>query len=245
MKIYCFCIVLVLFNTAIYAQTITTDRPDQSESSSLIPKNSLQIESGVILQNTADSNNNLLPTILIRYGLSSSFELRLITNFVNLEDKVTSITHTGFSDIEVGTKFQIKKKEASTTEIAFLTHLSIPTAKKEISNENLGIINKFIVSHAIGTHSGIGYNIGYNYFGIDSGDVTYTLSFSTNITDRILVYAEPYGLFSNFEKHTANFDAGIAYLLKDNIQVDVSYGLGLNNSLRFIAFGFSWNLKDL
>ena len=59
------------------------------------------------------------------------------------------------------------------------------------------------------------------------------------------MYAEPYGLFSNFEKHIANFDAGLAYLLKDNIQVDVSYGLGLNNSLRFIAFGFSWNLKDL
>ena len=43
-----FFIAMFLLNTAIMAQTIVTDRPDQTESSSTVPLGSLQIEGGFL-----------------------------------------------------------------------------------------------------------------------------------------------------------------------------------------------------
>ena len=41
--------IFLIVNTIVYGQTIITDRPDQTESSSTIPKGSLQIEQGSYL----------------------------------------------------------------------------------------------------------------------------------------------------------------------------------------------------
>lgn len=41
-------IFLILANGSIYAQTISTDRPDQTEGSSTVPKGSFQIETGLL-----------------------------------------------------------------------------------------------------------------------------------------------------------------------------------------------------
>jgi len=60
---------------------LITDRPDQTESSSTVPKNSLQIETGVIYENFSNDNTEFqnlgLGTTLLRYGVWGNFELRL------------------------------------------------------------------------------------------------------------------------------------------------------------------------
>ena len=43
-----------MINCTISAQTIITDRPDQTESSSTVEQGSLQIESGILLGSTED-----------------------------------------------------------------------------------------------------------------------------------------------------------------------------------------------
>lgn len=67
-----FVIVLFGINYTITAQKIITDRPDQTESSSTIPKGSLQIESGMLLGFAENDNISLrtiiAPSTLFRYG---------------------------------------------------------------------------------------------------------------------------------------------------------------------------------
>ena len=130
-------IALFIISNNIFAQTIITDRPDQTESSSTLLKGSLQIESGVLFGSSKGdyfSEEMLLaPSVLWRYGVTNGIELRLLTEFASVKDKMSNKTIYGVSDLHIGAKIQLLKKEGINTEIAFLSHAIIPTAKDELS----------------------------------------------------------------------------------------------------------------
>ena len=70
---------------AIIAQTIITDRPDQTESSSTIEAGSIQIETGVLLEETSSSSQKSLyaPSTLFRIGLTDKIEFRIVNQFIH------------------------------------------------------------------------------------------------------------------------------------------------------------------
>ena len=226
-----------------YSQIIITDRPDQTESSSTIPIKSLQFETGILIESIKIEKQFLTPTILSRYGLTKNLELRLLTQYESLKNKINYEKIEGISDLEIGTKIQLYKKESSPTEIAFISHLVLPTAPKKLSNDKIGTINKLSISHSISELFGIGYNIGYDFLGSGNGDFTYSLAISYSISNTFGVYIEPFGKYLNLEKHESNFNSGITYLLHDNFQLDISYGVGINHSMKYFAFGSSINIK--
>lgn len=57
------------------------------------------------------------------------------------------------------------------------------------------------------------------------------------------MYVETFGEYSDFEELTSNFDSGLTYLVKENLQLDFSLGLGLNQKMNYFSFGFSWNIS--
>lgn len=236
----------LILNITTTAQTIITDRPDQTESSSTIPKGSLQIEAGFLTGTAKDDlfseRQILAPTVLFRYGITQGFELRALTQFESIKNKLSNETYEGISDLEIGTKIQLFKKESSTTEVAFLTHVILPTASKQLTNDKFGSISKLSISHSVSESIGVGYNIGYDYFGYGNGNLTYSLAIGIMITDAFGLYLEPYGAFLDIEKHKASFDGGLTYLLQDNLQLDVSYGTGLNHTMNYFAVGCSINI---
>lgn len=77
--------ICLLFTSCLYAQNIEpiqTDRPDQTETPSLVPKGMFQVETGLSLQNNdAHSQTLTLPSTLWKYGVNENFELRLISEF--------------------------------------------------------------------------------------------------------------------------------------------------------------------
>lgn len=240
-------LVLITIGKLSFAQTIITDRPDQTESSSTVDKGSLQLESGVLLGFTEEKSIKqrqiLAPSTLFRLGITKSIELRVLNQFESLKNQKEGNDVNGISDIEIGTKVQILRKENINTEIAFLSHLIIPTGSKDLTNDEYGTINKLSISHQLNDNIGIGYNVGYNYFGEGKGDLTYSIALGFGITERASIYVEPYGDLAEFEDHVSNFDAGITYLLKDNFQLDFSFGTGVNYNMNYISLGFSWNIK--
>ena len=239
-------LLFIILNNTINAQSIITDRPDQTESSSTIAKGSLQIETGILVGFTDDDDFTeeqiLAPTTLFRYGITKGFELRVLNQFERLDFESTSTRISGISDLEVGFKAQLLRKEGINTEIAFLSHLILPTGTKGLTHDKFGTINKLSISHQINENVGLGYNVGYNYFGIESGDLTYSVALGFGVTEKIGLYVEPYGEILNFDTHEASFDAGITYLLKDNMQFDFSFGTGINHRMNYMSIGFSINI---
>ena len=240
-------VLLMLFvNYTNYGQELITDRPDQTESSSTVPKRSLQIESGLLIGFAEGEDISLreilAPTTLFRYGITKGFEIRVVNQLISIKNKNSSEEFTGIGDLEVGAKIQIFQKKGVNTEIAFLTHLRLPTGTEEVSIGNYGTINKLSISHELTDNIGIGYNLGYNYFGIDSGFFTYSLVFGIGITEKAAIYLETYGNVGILDEYLANFDTGFTYLIKQNFQLDFSFGTGINYTMNYISAGFSWNI---
>lgn len=238
---------VVFLSTASFSQEIVTDRPDQTESAVTVPKGSLQIESGVLFGFTNKEGFSerqvLIPTNLFRFGIKKGIELRLVAQLESLKNKTTFEETNGFSDLEIGTKVQIFKKEQVNTEIAFLTHLLMPVGSEGLTNDKFGSINKLAAALEVSPKVGIGYNLGYNYFGTGKGDLTYSISTGFKLNEQTSLYIEPFGEIVELEEHLLNIDAGFTYLFKDNFQLDFSFGSGINNTMTYMALGLSWNLN--
>ncbi len=248
MKSYLLPIFMLAFSILHQAQTIITDRPDQTEASSTVPQGSLQIESGIFLGFTAEKTQSkrqlLAPTTLFRYGIAKGIEIRVLSQFESLNNQFTSTEVNGISDLELGTKTQIFQKEDVNTEISFLSHLILPIGSEGLSSGNFGTINKISIAHDITDKVAVGYNLGYNYFGTGDGDFTYSLALGISVTDKVGIYLEPYGNLVDFNNHFSNFDAGMTYLLRDNLQLDFSFGTGINHTMNYLSTGFSWNTSQ-
>ena len=149
----------------------------------------------------------------------------------------------GIRDLEVGTKIKLLKKENLKTEIAFLSHLIIPTGTKHISIDKYGTSNKLSISHEITENFGIGYNLGYNYFCEGNGDLTYSFAFGIGINEKVGIYIEPYGEMANLDEFISNFDTGFTYLVNENLQLDFSFGAGINQSMNYMSIGCSWLIE--
>ena len=242
-KCLVFSLILSLSMVQIKAQ-IVTDRPDQTESSSTVGKGNLQLEAGLLIGFAGEDENAvrqlLAPTTLFRYGITEGIELRLLSQFESI--KIQDQAVQGISDIEVGAKIQLFQKEDSRFEVAFLSHLLVPTGSENLSLESFGSINKLAVSQEINETLGLGYNLGYNYFGTGSGMLTYSAVLGVGVNDKVAIYIEPYGELIDMEEFLLNFDTGLTYLVKDNLQLDFSFGTGLTHKMNYISIGCCWKI---
>ena len=223
-------IVLILFTLTFsnnFAQ-ISTDRPDQTEGTHVLRNGDFQIESGLTFNSDGGSLNNLL-----RIGTFKGIELRFSTNLISDHKDMTGL-FPSLDNLEFGAKFKILDKKETLTKISFLSHLSVST---EYSDNSGGLLNRILVSHELSESFELAYNLGYSkYFEQDNGLLVYSLvvakSFG-NLGAFVEIFGDSY----------SNWDLGITYLMKDNLQADISYGQGINNELSYLSIGAAWNFS--
>ena len=56
------------------------------------------------------------------------------------------------------------------------------------------------------------------------------------------MYIEAYGDYVEFEDWLNSMDAGFTYLLRDNVQLDYSFGWGLDYTMNYHSIGISFYL---
>ena len=241
-------VVICLLTFGQIQAQIITDRPDQTESSYSVGNGNLQLETGVLVSFEGEALNShrqiFAPTNLFRYGVSKNIEIRLLSQYEILEEENSSTA--GISDLEIGTKIQLFNDKNSNTAVAFLSHLILPSGSQELTGDKFGTINKLSISHVINDNVELGYNLGYNFFGQEKGDLTYSLALGIGVNDQVGIYIEPYGEIVNFDEPVYNFDAGFTFLPNENFQYDFSFGTGINHRMNYISIGFSWLVnKDI
>lgn len=240
-------LLLLLLSVGVSAQTINTDRPDQTESSATVPAGRLQVETGLLYMtketNGIDGRTYLLPTSLFRVGISNHFELRAVSQIESFQTVVDdSITNRswGVSNFEVGFKVNFWSAKGKRPEVGFLSHLVVPTGSEAFNDGRAGVINKLAVTHELSEKHTLAYNIGWDYFGQGNGDLFYSLAWGIGLSDKVGLYVEPYGFYRNLETWVSNLDAGFTYLLQDNVQLDYSFGMGLDNTMNYQSIGISF-----
>ena len=216
--------------SSLYSQ-LTSERPDQTESSLVLSKGHVQIETGISIE---DSESNI--NTLFRIGIIDGIEMRLNSNYL-INDDISNLKKSSFSDFEIGAKFKILDEDNNRIKIGFLTHLSVPTAPEIYSYNEYGLLSRLLVSHDIKNDSQIGYNIGYNKYNNYDGQFIYTVVYGKSLGS-FGVFFEIFGEESS-NNSNLNFDSGITYLVDNDKQLDLSIGRGLNSDMFYISAGFS------
>ena len=225
------------------AQSIATDRPSsQTDNSTTVPKHCFQMEYGLLGENLGmpgAPTNYLLPNVSMRFGIGSKIELRVLENY-EITNNLTS-TSQGLSDLQVGTKIQLFKKEDSKTVLAFLVHTSIPLGFEGISDNQFGALYKLIGSYQLSDKYAVGYTLGLAHGESGPAEIPLSVLLSRSFGSKFSAFAEVYGGFVDGFS-TINWDAGISYLINNNAQADCYFGTGIGNSMKFLSVGFSWRI---
>ncbi len=231
---------------------LATDRPGQSESAIILPAGFFQIETGYVYEFvTSDISNTFYNTTVLKYGLAESVEIRLGMNYLKNVERWnggdTKFITRGFTPVVISSKVHIAREQGIRPEIAFYAGIGLPgTGKSQFMTNYIAPSLKVAAMHTIGSNFSLVYNIGTLWDGETSQPTgIYTVSLGMSVSEDIGVFIENYAYFKTglFDFRS---DAGITWLLKKNLQVDLSGGLGLNKKAPngFISCGISWRVPQ-
>ena len=225
---------------------IQTDRPDLTESAFTVPAGYFQLESGLLrIHVNANTQLNLHPTLLLKYGLSKIFELRFITDFATYQNNGTK--EFLILPISVGVKIGISEEKGIIPKTAFIGHLKIPTGgDSELASTYFAPSFRFTMQHTLSKKISLGYNLGTEWSGITAEPIfIYTITSAIGLSDTWGAYLEFFGYAPQFNRAEHSVDGGFTYLLNSNCLADVSFGLGLTSNAPdyFVSAGFSFRIN--
>lgn len=232
---------------------ITTDRPSVSFSAATVPKNILVVETGY-LQTNQESNTNktifINPNIFVRYGVGKRLELRLGEEFLAIYDtnklNSTSTNTADFLPIALGVKYRINNPENNRWALSALWASKVPIPN-HIENTALRHYGRILGQYSL-KKTCIFSNVGMDFTHDRQNPntfLTHTFGIGRNLLDELYAFVENFGFYSlkssSYSK-AANLNAGIVYIIKSRYQIDATWGVDLETSIRnyhFFTIGFS------
>lgn len=238
------------------------DRPDFTEASTTVGRGLTVLEYGYTFTR-ADRRNteHSLPETLLRVGLFADwFEFRIADNFVSQRgtDPVAPISAAGLEDLYIGSKFQLFMQDGWLPEAVLIPNMTLPTGQNGISNDRILLGLNSVYGWGIQDSSGeewlgIGASTQLNQVVDDTGDpyveFVQTLVIDIPISEQLGAYVEWFAFMPHHAsspnvgpQHYA--DSGFAYLVNDNMQLDIRIGFGLNDHadqlFTGVGGGFRW-----
>jgi hypothetical protein len=240
-------LILLPFVARAAVPEIDTDRPDQTESSALVPPSTFQLEAGAVGSHDQDVDTLEAPGTLLRYGLLPRLELRLAWGGLVRQEAGPS-SDTGTADAELGAKVGLAP------DLALIAHLSLPVGDEEVGSPRADPAIRVTASHTLTERLGLGWNAGWEAASsTDDAGGTHTLSRWVYTAALGVELGEAWGAFvevfgdvgaSDPGPPAHSLDGGVTYLLRPRVQLDLSAGVGLSDAApdRFVGLGVSFRL---
>lgn len=237
---------------------LVTDRPDQTESTVVVPRGFFQLEGGWV--HTADDEDEVtersddIGNFLLRIGILEKVELRLGWNgFTSRDRRAASIEdrQEGLRDADIGAKIRLAEQRGARPNIAFLAALVLPIGDDELTSSRFDPSFRFAFSHHLSDRLVVAYNLGmiWESEADDDGEREllssgiYTLASGFAIIDTVAAYVELYGSIPASATGTPSnsFDGGFVWLVRPNLQLDIEAGVGLSSAAAdwFVGAGLS------
>ncbi|MBJ6118974.1 transporter [Pontibacter sp. BT310] len=227
---------------------LETDRPDQTESASVVPRKSIQIEAGLYFQKDKAGATDIKyvahPSALMRFGVLSWLELRAEGTYqtVTIEEESRKKLN-GFGPLTVGAKAKLWDENGLRPQTALMTMFDLPVGHNAFAPANPEVNLRLLFKNSLSEKVDLSYNLAYGW---EDGEAvkSYTVSLATELSDKIGVFGEVFGDKTNGEKATHSFDAGFTVLVLPNLQVDLAAGTAISSSSPeyFVTTGFSVRL---
>lgn len=246
------------------AAPFTTDRPSQSDASTLVPPGYLQAEAGYTWTEDdsagSTTETHSVPNLVLRYGVLDRLEIRLGWDGYHWIRTDPNPTLDGAGDGQVSAKAYLWEERGWLPETTLLAGTTLPFGKDGISSERSDPFFRFLMSHSLPDGFSVGSNLGVTWKTYASGsgskdtaaDFIYTalLGYAFNLD--VDGFVEFFGAIpleedspSAEDKH--GFDVGVAWRILPTVQVDLFGGVGLNDAAvdAFISAGVSFRLPQI
>jgi len=238
--------ITVLFGQ--FNETIRTDRPGQSIGAYSAGKGFFQIQSGFDFfdyNNSVSRGNGLLSNTVIRYGLTEPFEVSAMIEYKGENSDIDSQNENGFSAIDIGMRYHIYTGNGLVPSVGFQIRWRIPGIGGDYEIDQWAPNFLFATSQQLSDRLSFTTNWGASWNGANATPQgNYTANIAYAITPNLGVFFENYGNLQQSDFDTF-LDGGIAYLINNNLQLDLSSGFGKNEEVKdfFVSSGISWRTK--
>ena len=237
---------------------LVTDRPDQTESSVVVPPGYVQVETGWSLSRNQEggirTNTHAFPGTLFRIGALDRVELRLDYGgalWEQTRDDGQNTHLSGSGDMGIGAKLYFWEEQGWVPEAALLVGVSLPVGKEQFSSGRADPSFRLNLSHTLSDRLSFGYNLGATWESTldETNDrdtlslFNYTAVLGVSLSDRAGLFAEVFGdiPFNAKGGPRNSVDGGLTYLIRDNLQIDGAAGFGLSDSADdwFVGLGIT------
>lgn len=227
---------------------LETDRPDQAEAASLVPKKTVQLEAGFYFQEDTqmgvEEELRAYPTVLLRLGVMDWLELRVQSA---VRDSVVESPRrfrtSGFAPLTVGAKVKLWDEQGLRPQAAIMTMVVLPVGSRRFKPENAEPSFRLLLKNSISEKLSLSYNL---FYGWVEGDPLkgYAVSLGFAVSDRLTLFGELFGDKQKGDKAEHSVDGGLMFMILPNLQFDVAAGRALNEAATdyFITTGLSLRL---
>lgn len=249
-----FCAAFCSIPALAFDDPIATDRPDFVESSAVVGKGRLQIESSVALERDrrAGARQTVWATpTLVRIGVTDNIELRVESDGATRQRNSAAgaaSTERGFADSSLGLKWHAADAAGPMPSMALLLHADLSTGSAAFrepgTRPSARLVAEWELPNDIsfGLMPGIGYQRdsgghAYGMLGIVAGKA---------FSERLRGFAElssPHIAKSRKGGTPASLMVGAAYLVQRNLQVDAALSRGLNRHTPDLSLTIGLSIK--
>ena len=250
-----FAVALALCTGAAHAQdSIQADRPDFVESSKVVGKGRVQLETSALLERDhGEGRERTLSTpTLLRIGIAEAFELRVETDgrmVRHRSEDGARVSEAGYGDTALGLSWHALDAEGSRPSVGVHLAAELASGSRAFRGEgvrpSLRVTGEWDLPNelTLGVMPGIGVDrdeTGRYRYGILG------IVLEKELGERLKGLVElalPRIARGKHGGTEARFDVGAAYLLSKDVQVDAMLSRGLNSRTPDIAFTIGLSIR--
>lgn len=242
---------ICIYASAQFNETIRTGRPGQAIGAFTVGQGVFQVQSGFDYFGSRFSSSHrsegVLNNTVMRFGLTEPFEVSALVEYKTesiIENDVRRNV-SGLSALDVGMRYHIYTGKGLVPNVGFQIRARLPVLAEAYKIKDVAPRFILVTSQQLSNTFKLITNIGAAWNGNDSSPRgTYIVNLSFPFNDKLGAFVETFG---GVERGTAtiNFDTGIAWLISNDLQLDLYGGYGKNQGIQtyFTSAGVSWRLK--
>lgn len=232
---------------------IVTDRPDFVESSNVVEKDEVQIETSLAVERgKLDGNRGRIKTTptLIRFGVTDSMELRVETNGSTVARSTNrtsgqSVTERGMADLAIGAKWHLADAVGIFPSLGLLAHLDLASGSPAFRGDGIRPSLRLAAEWELPGEMSLGLMPGVIFDKDDEGrrftGGIFGVVLGKSWTDHFRTFVEVSMPQITRPRHggvQTSLDIGAAYLISKQVQVDTALSRGLTNN----TYDLSWTV---
>lgn len=230
-----------------FNERIRTGRPGQAIGGFAVGKKVVQFQQGIEYFSSYTNGYNqqrYLSNNVIRFGIMENLEISTLIDYQFEKRKTDSLKWflNGVSNFQLGFRVHLNDQKKWIPATGFQFRLRMPDISEDYKVRNLAPVVIFVATWSLPHETLLSANWIIEYDGnspVATGK--YIINYSFPLSGKWSGFIENYGQLRG-TKFQTRFDGGIAVLVNNNIQFDLSAGVGQNQEIRdfFAGVGISY-----